>query len=137
VAGSRRRADGEVVRWVTAFPELGPERAPFLIEHEMTGAEWGDAARAARAAFRHPGGGVSRVLGVELPVRDAEAVALEYGAVLGIAFSEGWRAAVGEQWVALREGAGEPVVVMDGEPGTADLDLVRFGVRWRRVAREA
>jgi HPt (histidine-containing phosphotransfer) domain-containing protein len=57
VAGSRVGPDGEVVRWVCAFPELGPERPPFLIEHETAGAEWDDEARAARAAFRHPGGG--------------------------------------------------------------------------------
>ena len=61
VAGSRVRPDGEVVRWVCAFPELGPDRPPFLIEHEPAGAEWGEEARAARAAFRHPGGGRVRL----------------------------------------------------------------------------
>ncbi len=73
VAGSRQRDDGEIVRWVTAFPELGPEHAPFLIEHELAGAEWGPEARAARSAFRHPGGGRVRLVSLELPVADARA----------------------------------------------------------------
>ena len=51
VAGSRVRPDGGVVRWLTAFPPAGSGEPPFLIEHEYAGAEWGDEARAARAAF--------------------------------------------------------------------------------------
>jgi len=133
VAGERLRPDGELVRWITAFGELGPERAPFLIEHEMAGAEWGPGARAARAASRHPGGGRVRLAGVELPVADAELAAREYGTVLGIAFSEGWRTAVREQHVALREGAATPVVELHGEPGTEPLEVERLGIRWRRV----
>jgi len=121
------------VRWVTAFPELGPERAPFLIEHEPVGAEWGPAARAARAAFRHPGGGRVRLASLELPVADAAAVGGEYGSVLGISFSEGWRARVGEQELVLREGGGELEVELCAESGTGPLDLVRFGIRWRRM----
>jgi len=134
VAGSRIRPDGEVVRWVCAFPELGPERPPFLIEHETAGAEWGDEARATRAAFRHPGGGRVRLTALDLPVVDAAGVAHEYGSVLGIEFDERWRAVLGVQSIALREGAGgEPMVELASEPGTALLDVVRFGVRWRRV----
>jgi hypothetical protein len=135
VAGSRVRPDGEVVRWSCAFPALGPDRPPFLIEHADQGAEWGPEARAARAAFRHPDGGRVRLASLELPVADAAAVARVYGTVLGIAFSEGWRAAVGSQVVALREGGGPPVVTLDGEPGTEPLEVERLGVVWRRVAR--
>jgi hypothetical protein len=135
VPGSRRRADGEVVRWTCAFPELGPGRSPFLIEHEDVGPEWGAEARAARAAFRHPGSGVVRLASLELPVADPAAVTRHYGVVLGIAFGVGWRAAIGPQEVALREGGGEPVVTLTADPGTEPLDLVRFGVRWRRVPR--
>ena len=133
VAGARRRTDGEQVRWFTAFPELGPERPPFLIEHDPTGAEWGPGARAARAGFRHPVGGQVRLSTLQLPVTDAASVAEDYGSVLGMAFSEGWRMAIGEACVVLREGASEPVVELAVEPGTPPLDVVRFGVRWRRV----
>ncbi len=67
VEGFRRRADGEEVRWSTAFPALGPARPPFLIEHAYVGAEWGSEARAARAAFRHPVGGAVRAGGTGAP----------------------------------------------------------------------
>jgi hypothetical protein len=132
VAGSRVRPDAEVVRWVCAFPELAPERPPFLIEHEPAGVEWGEEARATRAAFRHPGGGRVRLTALELPVADAAETAHEYGRVLGIAFTDGWRSAIGTQVIVLRPGGGRPVVKLAGEPGTAPLDVVRFGVRWRR-----
>ena len=136
VDGSRTRADGEVVRWTTAFPpELGPELPPFLIEHEPGGAEWGEAARAARAAFRHPVGGPVRLATLELPVRDPEPVAEAYGRVLGVAFSEGWRVAIGDQSLVLVPGGDHPVVDLAVEPGTPPLDVIRHGVRWRRVAQ--
>jgi hypothetical protein len=137
VAGSRRRPDGETVRWVTAFPVLGPERPPFVIEHEMAGAEWGDEARAERARFRHPIGGRVRLSALELPVGDPAAVAGEYGAVLGIAFSEGWRTRIGPHEVVLRRTGtpgGPPVVRLSAEAGTPGLDVERFGVRWVREA---
>jgi hypothetical protein len=136
LAGSRTRADGEVVRWSTAFPPaLSPELPPFLIEHELAGAEWGAEARAARAAFQHPGGGGVRLTTLELPVGDAESVADTYGKVLGIAFSEGWRAAIGEQSIVLVPDGAEPVVELGVDAGTPPLDAVRLGIRWRRVAR--
>ena len=72
-----------------------------------------------------------RLVTLELPVGDAAAVAEDYGTVLGIAFSEGWRVAVGErQSIVLREGAGEPVVELEVEPGTPPLDVELFGIRW-------
>jgi hypothetical protein len=145
VAGSRQRDDGEIVRWIAAFPELGPEHAPFLIEHERAGAEWGPEAHAARASFRHPRGGRVRLMSLELPVADPGLVAREFGMVLGIAFSERWRATVGEQQVILREGSDEAVVelaVESDEPdgtarGAGPADAVRFGVRWRLVPAAA
>ena len=159
VAGSRTRPDGSVVRWITAFPELGPDKPPFLIEHERAGAEWGDEARADRAAFRHPGGGRVRVTALELPAPDPAATGEAYGRVLGIAFSAGWQAPVGRQWIRLRPGAhgnahgnapggapgnspghapghapgGAPVVHLRVDPGTPPLDLVRSSVRWVRT----
>src|SRR6187402_2928399 len=78
VPGSRRRPDGELVRWVTAFPALGPDRPPFLIEHEPVGAEWGPAAREARATFRHPAGGAVRLEALTIPVPDVRAAAERY-----------------------------------------------------------
>ncbi len=137
VPGSRTRPDGEVVRWVCAFPEMGPERPPFLIEHEEAGAEWGEEARATRAAFRHPDGGQVRLTALEQSVADAPSVSRAYGTVLGIAFAEGRRAVIGAQSIRLREGAGTPVVELAGEPGTAPLEVVRFGVRWRRMPASA
>jgi len=136
VQGVRVRSDGGIVRWSTAFPELGPERAPFLIEHEYEGVEWGDPARAARATFRHPAGGRVRLAALELRVGDPDAVGAEYGTVLGIAFSEGWRARVGEQEVALRVGAAlgsPPVVHLVGERDTPALNVELLGINWVRV----
>lgn len=49
--GERRRADGAVVRWrLAAASPLGPDRPPFLIEHDSTGAEWSAEDRAGRTA---------------------------------------------------------------------------------------
>ena len=138
VGGSRTRPDGGVVHWITAFPALGPTEPPFLIQHEHEGPEWGDEARAARAAFSHPAGGRVRVTALELPMADPAAAADAYGRVLGIAFSEGWRTAVGEQAVVLRADTPgtAPVVHLLGDPRTPPLDLVRFGIRWVRTPAE-
>ena len=54
-----------------------------------------------------------------------------YGKELGIAFSEGWRAAIGDQSIVLVPDGAGPVVELTGEPGTTPLDAVRLGVRWR------
>jgi hypothetical protein len=134
VAGSRTRPDGGVVRWLTAFPPAGFCEPPFLIEHEYAGAEWGDHARAARAAFRHPVGGRVRMTSLELPVADPRETAEAYRSVLGVAFSGGWRTAVGEQAVVLRGAAplDPPVVRLEAEPGTPPLHLVSYGIRWVR-----
>ncbi len=138
VAGARRRPDGEEVRWITAFPELGPERAPFLIEHVYEGAEWGPAARAARAAFRHPHGGAVRLRRLELPASDPAAVDAEYATVLGLAADADGVVFAGDQALALRRAADipAPVVHLEAEAGVAApaMDLVRFGIRWVRPA---
>lgn len=135
-AGSRVRSDGEVVRWHTAFPELGREEPPFLTEHEYAGPEWGEAARATRDAFRHPAGGPVRLVVLTLPVGDPGTVAARYAAVVGVAFEAGGRATVGEQTIELvtRADGTPPVVDLVADSGTPALDLVRLGVRWRRRA---
>ncbi len=137
VPGFRVRPDGGIVRWITAFPELGPGRPPFLIEHAYEGAEWGADARAARAAFQHPAGGRVRLRAMELPVADVAAAVREHAAVLGLDFAGG-TTRVGDQVVALREaGPGSlPVVRLAGEAGTPALDEELLGVRWIREARQ-
>ena len=56
-ARSRARPDGEVVTWRASFPPaIGPAEPPFVIQHELAGAEWGAPAREARARYEHPSG---------------------------------------------------------------------------------
>jgi hypothetical protein len=51
IAGERRRPDGAVVRWRLSVPgALGPDRPPFLIEHDAIAADCSPDERAARAA---------------------------------------------------------------------------------------
>jgi hypothetical protein len=84
---------------------LGPAEPPFLIEHELSGAEWGDAARRARASFVHPFGGTARLVGLELAVPDPKAVAAAYEAVVGIAVPPGAGAAPGVREARIGEHA--------------------------------
>jgi catechol 2,3-dioxygenase-like lactoylglutathione lyase family enzyme len=136
VEGFRVRPDGHTVRWVTAFPALGPDRPPFLIEHEPAGPEWGEAARAARASFRQPVGGAVRLAGIEIPVDDPDAAMGRYGAEVGLRFDAAGEARVGDQVVRLRPADGAPPVVrLAADPGSPPLDVVGFGLRWRRQAR--
>jgi hypothetical protein len=109
VPGSRLRADGERVAWQTAAgPQLGPDQPPFLIEHEMAGPEWGDAARAERARFEHPFGGTARLVGVEIPVPEPAATAEAWSTTLGVHFAPAsaadagsWEAQVGDHHLGL------------------------------------
>ncbi len=134
VAGSRTRPDGGVVRWTCAFPTLGPEEAPFLIEHVYEGAEWGPEARAARAAFRHPVGGQVRLAALELPVPDPAATADRYLATVGVDFDTNRRAVIGSHEIRLRGADGAaPIVALAAEPGTPALERVLVGVRWIRA----
>ena len=141
VPGSRRRADGELVRWVTAFPDLGPDLPPFLIEHEPLGAEWGADAREARAAFRHPAGGAVRLEALTIPVPDVRAAAGRYRDEVGLEVDDADTTRVGDQVIALvpaEEGDGgaraTPVFDLVGERGSPTLDLVLCGSRGRRRA---
>jgi len=135
VSGSRTRPDGETVRWVAAFPALGPAEPPFLIEHVPTGIEWGPDARAERAAFRHPVGGMLRVTALELPVGDVAAAMGRYRSVLQIQVApDGWTA-IGGQGVRLMaaHGATLPVVRISASDRAAGPATVRrFGVQWVR-----
>ena len=98
VPGERVRPDGGVVRWHVATAEpLAADRPPFLIEHELAGPEWGDAARRARAAFIHPFGGQARVVGLELAVAHPSEVAADLARTVGVAFSPAPGAQPGDQ----------------------------------------
>ena len=71
IDGQRVRPDGDIVRWrLSTSRELGPERPPFLIEHDPTAAEWSPEDRAARTAEIHPIGAAVRLTTLELPVAD-------------------------------------------------------------------
>ena len=140
-ARSRTRPDGEVVRWRAAFPPLlGPAEPPFILEHELLGAEWGGEARAARASFAHPIGGPVRITTVELPVPDIEATATACARSVGVQFSDidprSAHAAIGSQVVRLHHGAPlwNPAVVEISVGGTRELagrEIDAVGVRWR------
>ena len=97
--------------------------------------EWGDEARAARAAFRHPGGGRVRLTALELPVADRERVAQRVRArSWGSTFDARWRAVVGEQSIVLSDEAGGEAGGRAGRGGRHGApEVVRLGVRWRRV----
>ena len=134
--GSRRRPDGEVVEWWTAFPpRIGPDGLPFLIEHAMTGAEWGTDALAARARYVHRLGSAVRLAGLDLAVPDPTASAAEHAQQLGMLFSlVGHSAAcsIGQHVVRLNPAsqADAPVVVIlaaDVPPREAEL----FGILFR------
>jgi hypothetical protein len=147
---SRTRPDGEVVTWGASFPPvLGPAEPPFVIEHELVGAEWGDEARSARAAYEHPLGGTARMATLDLPVPDVPAVAAAYRMATGIELTEttsdGTVVAVGRvgsQAVRLRAGRPhvDPAVIEinvgagspDATPPPAGLrEVDALGVRWR------
>ncbi len=135
VAGSRVRPDGGIVRWWTASAGLGPAEPPFLIEHDVAGAEWDARARADRAAFRHPAGGRVRLAALELPVPDPARAAAAFHDDLGLAFDAARQAAVGGQSIRLRAAVGAPPIVdLVGEAGSPGLDVLSLGVRWRRPA---
>jgi hypothetical protein len=65
-AGQRERADGAVVRWRVARPDIPSSTEPFLIEHDTAAAEWTPPDRAVRAEAMHPLGGRVRLAGIEV-----------------------------------------------------------------------
>ena len=64
--GERRRLDGEVARWRLSLPAEVSLGRPFLIEHNVSTAEWTTDERSIRAATP------ARVLGLALPVEAIE-----------------------------------------------------------------
>jgi catechol 2,3-dioxygenase-like lactoylglutathione lyase family enzyme len=84
--GSRTRPDGELVEWWTAMPAtpLAADAPPFLIQHGTTGAEWGSAALAGRAAYVHPIGSPVTLVGIDVATDDPLAAAAAVHAELGL-----------------------------------------------------
>ena len=147
-ARGRTRPDGELVRWRAAFPPLlGPSEPPFIVEHEMTGAEWGEAARRDRAALVHPLGGPARIAALDLPAADLGAVVGAYARSVGIVFEphdgHAARSRLGSQDIRLRalRAADEQAVVevrVDtrgrapvDHPALAARSVTAVGVLWR------
>jgi hypothetical protein len=104
IAGSRIRPDGDTVTWQCAFPpRLGPTEPPFLIEHELSGTEWGEDARGIRAAFVHPFGGSARLVGIEIVVPDPKATAAACAGVVGVPVPPGPGPVPGERETRIGE----------------------------------
>jgi len=83
--GERLRPDGRTVRWqVSLPPDLGPDRTPFLIEHDASAAEWTPEDRAERAAVGHPTGGAVRLTTLEIATPDPGALGYQYLRDLGL-----------------------------------------------------
>ena len=135
VEGARVRPDGETVRWRTAAAALGPCEPPFLIEHAYEGAEWGDDARAARAAFQHPAGGRVRLTQLVLACAEPIAAAAASARTVGLVFQpsgDGFEAGIGHQVVRLSGTVdAPPTVELSGDGWRGSRDVVSVGIRWR------
>jgi hypothetical protein len=136
IRGERTRPDGRTVRWANAMPgELGPDRPPFVIEHDMTAAEWTPAERSERAAQEHPIGGPVRLEVLELAVPDVRQVVDRYRRAFGLAFRPSLSGGgardlnIGHQVLRLRRGDG-PATVRVHAPGVADRTTGVLGVQW-------
>ena len=137
--GSRRRDDGELVEWWVAFPAtpLGPGATPFLIQHALVGAEWGHAALAERATFRHPIGSPVILARLDVATQDPPSTAavlheeleVDFWAVADLAVAD-----IGPHVVRLvpqREMPVPAVVTLGAAvetPRTAELLGLRFDV---------
>jgi hypothetical protein len=131
ILGQRERPDGQVVRWRLALaPHLGPTDPPFLIEHDLTAAEWTHTERAARAAA--PG----RLLGIELAVPDAHAAAARLERTIGtdlrpLGTPSMLEATIGEHFVRLFEADRMPrtrIAVSTRRPAEITFELL--GCAW-------
>jgi len=121
--GERRRPDGRTVRWRLARLEDVSPTAPFVIEHDLSGAEWTDAERAVRADRQHPLGGRARLAAVEVVTASPAVAAGRLRSVLAASVEPAGRAAVrvrlaGHEvrYVASRPGSGAVVDVVADVP---------------------
>lgn len=135
IAGDRARVDGDVVRWrIGRLPKLDSDLGlVFLIEHDVSAAEWRPADREARAREVHPNGTAGRLARVELPVSDVRSTTLRLLRDLGLQFrpSLAGRGArdttIGAQTLRLTIG-GLPTIVLVA--GTARRQEELLGCRW-------
>jgi catechol 2,3-dioxygenase-like lactoylglutathione lyase family enzyme len=134
--GSRRRPDGdEVIWWRAAFDSLGPDRPPFLIRHDPTGAEWDPASRAERAAFVHPLGSPARLVRLDIATPDPPTLAATYQRELEL---ELWAVGdlavctVGPHALRLRPSAemAVPATVVIGADVDAPHSVAAFGMEF-------
>jgi catechol 2,3-dioxygenase-like lactoylglutathione lyase family enzyme len=134
--GSRLRPDGELVEWWSAAPQrIGLDAVPFLIQHAMTGAEWGPDAVAARADIRHPLGAPALLSRLDLAADDPPTAAALYFRELGLEF---WAVGdlavrdVGPHVVRLVRGADMevPAVITLGASVEAPRSTTAFGLRF-------
>ena len=135
IDGERSRPDGRTVRWrIARAGDLAPDRPPFLIEHDVTAAEWTPEERAQRAIERHPLGGPVRLTRLRIAVRDPDGAAGRTGAILGIDL-DGSTVRVGPHEVTYGPLGHEPeatveLVVVAGSAVDLPREAVRFGCRF-------
>ncbi len=143
-SGERRRDDGAVVRWrLAAADRLGPNEPPFLIEHDLSAAEWTPVDRAARAAEAERLGGPLTLDALELHVDDLNDASQRLLRAVGLRFRPslvggGARDAnVGRQIVRLRprRGSGATPTIRLRAGSAEDRSIELFGCRWMVVPR--
>ncbi len=117
--GERRRDDGRVVRWRLAHPPALSPTTPFLIQHDLDGAEWTPDERAARAEQRHPVGGRVRLAGIEVATETAPVAAGRLRRLLATSAEPAGRGVVR---IAL--GRQEARIVQARPRGVAAVDLL-------------
>jgi hypothetical protein len=137
IKGERSRPDGRTVRWANAMPgELAPDGPPFVIEHDVTAAEWTPGERANRGKEVHPIGGHVRLEVLELAVPDVRHVVDRYRRAFGLAFRPSLAGggardlSVGDQIVRLRRGPDAASTVRLLADGGTARDVEAVGLRW-------
>jgi hypothetical protein len=141
-SGSRTRPDERVVRWQSArLPAVDPDLGVlFLIEHDLTAAEWTTAERQERAEMTHPLGGPARLQRLEVAVGSTHSATMRVHRDVGVAFrpslaGAGARdGAIGRQTLRLIPGpqTDPPRVVVRG--GSAGREVALLGCRWQLEA---
>ncbi len=86
--GERRGQDGEIVAWQTArLPEPDPDLGlTFLIQHDLSGAEWRASDRSARAVREMPGLGRVQLARVEFVAADVARASMRLLREFGLQF---------------------------------------------------